>query len=41
MRFYSGSHQFTCGVDLHGRSMYLCILGPDGEKLLHRKSSTN
>ena len=36
MRFYPQRHQYTCGVDLHARSMYLCILDPDGRTVLHR-----
>ena len=36
MRFYEQRHQYTCGVDLHARSMYLCILDRDGKKVLHR-----
>src|SRR5262249_34844799 len=30
MRFDQGEHQFYCGVDLHARSMYLCILDASG-----------
>jgi hypothetical protein len=26
MRFYTGQHQYDCGIDLHARTMYLCIL---------------
>jgi transposase len=26
MRFYNQPHRFYCGVDLHARTMYLCIL---------------
>jgi hypothetical protein len=26
MRFYTKPHQFYCGIDLHARSMYVCIL---------------
>ena len=26
MRFYNQSHRFYCGVDLHARTLYLCIL---------------
>jgi hypothetical protein len=26
MRFYNQAHEFYCGVDLHARTMYLCIL---------------
>jgi transposase len=36
MRFYQHSHRFYCGVDLHARSMYLCILDAAGQTLLHR-----
>jgi transposase len=36
MRFYTKQHQFYCGIDLHARSMYLCILNQDGEILEHR-----
>jgi transposase len=36
MRFYTTQHQFYCGIDLHARSMYVCIVGQDGEIVLHR-----
>jgi len=36
MRFYTQQHQFYCGIDLHARTMYLCILNQDGEILVHR-----
>jgi hypothetical protein len=36
MRFYTNQHQFYCGIDLHARSIYVCILSHDGETLLHR-----
>ena len=36
MRFYTKQYQFYCGIDLHARTMYLCILNPDGELLGHR-----
>jgi len=39
MRFYTQQHQFYCGIDLHARTMYLCILNRDGEILLHRNMS--
>jgi hypothetical protein len=31
MRFYQGQHRFYGGVDLHARSMYLCILDQGGQ----------
>src|SRR5205809_3539461 len=31
MRFYTSAHRFYCGIDLHARSMYLCILDAQGQ----------
>jgi transposase len=36
MRFYTKAHKFYCGIDLHARTMSLCILNQDGEIMLHR-----
>jgi transposase len=36
MRFYTTQHPFYCGIDLHARTMYMCILDQAGETLLHR-----
>jgi transposase len=36
MRFYTKQHQFYGGIDLHARTMYVCILNQDGEIMLHR-----
>jgi transposase len=36
MRFYTTQHPFYCGIDLHARSMYVCILNQDSEIMLHR-----
>jgi len=36
MRFYTHQHPFYCGIDLHARSMYVCIVNHAGEILLHR-----
>ncbi len=35
MRFYEGKTRFYCGVDLHARTMYICVVDRQGEKLLH------
>jgi transposase len=37
MRFYTHQHPYYCGIDLHARSLYVCILAQDGEIMLHRK----
>jgi transposase len=36
MRFYTKQHHAYCGIDLHARSMYVCILNQDGDLMLHR-----
>jgi hypothetical protein len=36
MRFYTKTHTHYCGIDLHAKTMYLCILDRKGEALLHR-----
>jgi hypothetical protein len=36
MRFYTSTHQYYCGIDLHTRMMYLCIISSGGEIVLHR-----
>jgi hypothetical protein len=37
MRFYTNQHQFSWGIDFHARSMYVCILSQEGERLVPRK----
>jgi transposase len=41
MRFYTTQHQFYCGIDLHARAMYVCILNQSGEILVHRNMKTS
>jgi transposase len=36
MRVYTKQHHAYCGIDLHARSMYVCILNQDGDIMLHR-----
>lgn len=36
MRFFTDQHKHYCGVDLHARSMYACILDDQGEVRMHR-----
>jgi transposase len=35
-RFSTNQHPFYCGIDLHARSMYVCIVNHAGEILWHR-----
>ena len=36
MRFYQQEHPFYCGVDLHARSMHVCIVDAGGQTRLHQ-----
>jgi transposase len=41
MKFYTQQHKFYCGIDLHARTMYVCILNQAGETVLHRNMKAN
>ena len=36
MRFYKQQHQFYCGVDLHAKTMHICLVNQADEVLVHR-----
>jgi hypothetical protein len=36
MRFYTRTHKHYCGVDLHARSMYACVLDAEGNVLVSK-----
>ena len=36
MRFYTQQHRYYCGIDLHARRMYICILDSEGTVRVHR-----
>jgi len=36
MRFYTKQHKYYCGIDLHARSMYICIVDEQGKTVFHR-----
>ncbi len=35
-RFYNQQHPFYCGVDLHAKTLHLCVLDQAGEIQRHR-----
>lgn len=41
MRFYTKQHKYYCGIDLHTKKMYVCILDAGGEVVLHRNIKTD
>src|SRR5262245_31709665 len=40
MNFYTHQHKHYCGIDLHARAMYVCILDQHGAKLVHKNLPT-
>jgi hypothetical protein len=40
MRCYTQPHQFDWGLDLHARTLDLCILKQDGELVRHHQMQT-
>jgi transposase len=36
MRFYTKQHRYYCGIDLHARRMYICVLDAEGQIRVHR-----
>ena len=36
-RFYTNPHPLYCAIDLHARSLDVCLVSHDGEILLHRQ----
>jgi transposase len=41
MRFYTSQHRHYCGIDLHAKTMYVCILDRDGQVLVHKNLPSN
>jgi hypothetical protein len=41
MRFYSQPHKLYCGIDMHARKMYVCIIAALGKTKLHRNLDTD
>ena len=35
MKYYSSTTEFNCGIDLHARQMYVCLMDRQGKKLIH------
>src|SRR5712691_9929637 len=40
MNFYTQPHTHYCGIDLHARALYVCILAQHGTKLVHKNLPT-
>ena len=40
MNFYTQQHKHYCGIDLHAKAMYVCLLDQKGTKLVHKNLPT-
>ena len=36
MDFYTKQHKYYCGIDLHTKKMYVCIMNQQGEVVIHK-----
>lgn len=36
MQFYTTEHDYYCGIDLHARTMYVCIIDSKGKIVVER-----
>ncbi len=41
MKYHTSTTQFNCGIDLHARQMYVCLMDRDGKKLVHTNIRNN
>jgi hypothetical protein len=41
MKYYQTTTRFNCGIDLHARQMYVCVVDRQGKKLLHQNIQNN
>jgi transposase len=41
MKSYTKQHKYYCGIDLHTKKMYVCILDAEGQIRLHQKIKTD
>ena len=41
MKYHTSSTQFNCGIDLHAHQMYVCLMDPQGKKLVHTNVRNN
>lgn len=41
MKYYTSTSEFNCGIDLHARQMYVCLMDRQGKKLVHTNVKNN
>ena len=41
MKYYTSTTEYNCGIDLHARQMYICLMDRQGKKLVHTNVRDN
>ena len=41
MKYYTSTTEFNCGIDLHARQMYICVMDRQGKILVHSNIKGN
>ena len=41
IKYHISTTEFNCGIDLHARQMYVCVMNREGKKLLHTNIKGN
>jgi len=41
MKYYTSTTEYNCGIDLHSRQMYVCVMDQKGKKLVHTNIKNN
>ncbi len=41
MNLYNNMHPYYCGIDLHARLLYVCIIDQEGQVVVHKEISAN
>jgi hypothetical protein len=41
VKYYTSTTEFNCGIDLHAREMYVCVMDRQGNKLVHTNIEGN
>lgn len=41
MKYYTSTTKYNCGIDLHARQMYVCVMDQKGKKLVHTNIKGN
>jgi len=41
MKYHNSTTEYNCGIDLHARQMYVCVMDRQGKKLVHTNVKDN